>query len=181
MPSPRPRGRSSLLLACLGLAGFLLNLQGADPAPAKAGTGPFTSMFWLWRDEEIENPAKLIAELEDLKKAGFDGLYVMPRATRYQLADPEMHAAVKLASEECAKRGIEFIWGADPRLAAARILSEQGGGAEVLLSTAEPGKHPRSSTDSAQLTNEAAVKDGRYSCASRIQRVVTRTFWPTRA
>ena len=68
--------------------------------------GPFATMFWTWQDREIENPEVLLAELHDLKAAGFDGLFAMPRATRYELFDDEMVAAVKLASEACRLEGI---------------------------------------------------------------------------
>ena len=133
----------------------------------QAQKGPFATIFWTWQDKEIENPEVLLAELRDLKAAGFDGLFVMPRATRYQIFDDEMIAAVKLASEACRREGIEFIWGPDPRFGARHIVTKTGFGAEVLLTGLDflaksPPPGNTLPSDRA-LLNECKVENGRYS------------------
>ncbi|MFT3828337.1 MAG: hypothetical protein QM691_01395 [Opitutaceae bacterium] len=137
----------------------------ADAAPKR---GPFATMFWTWQDREIENPEVLLAELRDLKAAGFDGLFTMPRATRYHLFDDEMTAAVQLASEACRREGIKFIWGPDPRFAAHPIVAETGYGAEVLLTGLDfmakrPAADSPETDPERQLLNECRVEGGRYS------------------
>ncbi|PTX96636.1 hypothetical protein [Opitutus sp. ER46] len=140
---------------------------GSDTATAAARRGPFATMFWTWQDKEIENPDVLLAELRDLKGAGFDGLFVMPRATRYQLFDPEMTAAVKVASEACRREGIAFIWGPDPRFGAHHVVTQTGYGAEVLLTGRDfmAKTAPAGSADPERaLLNEARVDaQGRFS------------------
>ncbi len=149
-----------------------LLLAAASPAQTSSASaptrGPFASMFWTWQDRTIENPDVLLAELRDLKAAGFDGLFVMPRATRYHLFDEEMTAAVQLASEACRREGIEFIWGPDPRFAAHPIVAETGYGAEVLLTGLDfmaktPAKDSKETDPDRQLLNECRVEGGRYS------------------
>ncbi|MFT3782760.1 MAG: hypothetical protein QM790_12165 [Nibricoccus sp.] len=130
-------------------------------------SGPFSTMFWTWQDDAIENPNVLLKQLHELKSAGFDGLFAMPRATRYQIFDDEMIAAVKLASDACQREGIEFIWGPDPRFGAHYIIGKTGFGAEVLLTGAEflaktPPQNSTAPADRAML-NECKVENGRYS------------------
>lgn len=161
-------------LALLSLAALLpvVRAQVAPtpataPAPATA-RGPFATMFWTWQDREIENPDVLLAELRDLKAAGFDGLFAMPRATRYQLYDPEMIAAVKFASGACRAEGVKFIWGPDPRFAAHQIVTQTGYGAEVLLTSREfnvkePAKDSKETDPDRMLLNECKVEQGRFS------------------
>lgn len=124
-------------------------------------------MFWTWQDEVIENPEVLLKQLHDLKAAGFDGLFVMPRATRYQIFDDEMIAAVKLASAACQREGIEFIWGPDPRFGAHHVIAKTGFGAEILLTGLDfMGKTPLAGNTlppDRALLNECKVENGRYT------------------
>jgi len=151
--------RHILLVLIVGLG---WPLTGAEKKP-----GPFATMFWTWQDKEIENPDVLLAELHDLKTAGFDGLFAMPRATRYQIFDDELIAAVKLASEACRREGIEFIWGPDPRFGAHHIIEKTGYGAEVLLTgqdfIVKPAQAASALPSDRALLNECKVEAGRYS------------------
>lgn len=139
-----------------------LSLSASEKKP-----GPFATMFWTWQDEAIENPDVLLKQLADLKAAGFDGLFVMPRATRYQIFDDEMIAAVKLASETCRREGIEFIWGPDPRFGAHHIIGKTGYGAEILLTGLDfiakaPPAGNKLPPDRA-LLNECKIENGRFT------------------
>lgn len=153
------------LLLVLVISWFGTNLNASDKPASKHG--PFATMFWTWQDEAIENPSVLLAQLRDLKAAGFDGLFVMPRATRYQIFDDEMIAAVKLASEACRHEGIEFIWGPDPRFGAHHIIQKTGFGADILLTGADflaksPAPGNTLPPDRA-LLNECKVENGRFT------------------
>jgi hypothetical protein len=149
------------------LAVFVLSVSCSLKVAAETRKGPFATMFWTWQDKEIENPDVLLAELRDLKAAGFDGLFVMPRATRYQIFDEELIAAVKLASAACQREGIEFIWGPDPRFGAHHIIEKTGYGAEILVAGQDfiaksPAAGNTLPADRAML-NECKVDNGRYS------------------
>ncbi|HLP02809.1 MAG TPA: hypothetical protein VK163_12350, partial [Opitutaceae bacterium] len=158
---------AGLLSAAAAFAQTATPVPAPEAAPLLAG-GPFATMFWTWQDREIENPEVLLAELRELKAAGFDGLFTMPRATRYHLFDEEMITAVQLASEACRREGIEFIWGPDPRFAAHPIVAETGYGAEVLLTgldfmAKKPAAESKETDPARQLLNECRVEGGRYS------------------
>ncbi len=171
------RRQGRLRHGCFGRLGLvflvpflLLGVVFGQPLapPAAARSAPFVTMFWTWQDEVIENPEVLLAQLHDLKAAGFDGLFVMPRATRYHLFDEEMMAAVELASAACRREGIEFIWGPDPRFAARPIVAETGYGAEVLLTgrdflAKKPAAGDTETDPGRMLLNECRVEGGRYS------------------
>jgi len=138
-----------------------------NESPDKPSRDPFATMFWTWQDDAIENPEILLKQLADLKAAGFDGLFVMPRATRYQIFDDEMIAAVKLASEACRREGIEFIWGPDPRFGAHHIISKTGYGAEILVTGVDfMAKSPAAGSTlpaDRALLNECKVENGRFT------------------
>lgn len=163
----RPPG---LRLFSLALALLLSTAGAAEPAatPKPAPRGPFASMFWTWQDRQIENPSVLLSELRDLKAAGFDGLFAMPRATRYQLYHPELIAAVKFATEAARAEEVKLFWGPDPRFAAHHIVTESGFGAEVLLTGREfnaktPAKDSPETDPARMLLNECKVEQGRFS------------------
>ncbi len=158
---------SFIFRICLAITLIVLVLPTRSLGEHPAQHGPFATMFWTWQDREIENPEVLLAELHDLKVAGFDGLFVMPRATRYQLFDDEMIAAVKFASEACRREGIEFIWGPDPRFGAHHVIEKTGFGAEILVTGQDfMAKSPPAGNtlppDRAML-NECKVEGGKYS------------------
>ena len=122
------------------------------------------TIFWTWQDSVIENPALLVKQLEDIKAHGFKGVYAMPRATHYQLFDEEMITAVKTASDACIKEGMEFNWGADPRVAAHETVKETGYGAEVMLvnKTFHPNYNFKGTDTDRLLLNECKVKNNRF-------------------
>lgn len=157
-------------LLWLGFAILLSTACAADSAtPSQAAPrGPFATMFWTWQDRQIEDPTVLLSELRELKAAGFDGLFAMPRATRYHLYNPELIAAVKAATEAARAEGVKLFWGPDPRFAAHHIVTETGFGAEVLLTSREfnaktPPKNSAETDPDRMLLNECKVEQGRFS------------------
>lgn len=123
------------------------------------------SMFWIWQDPEIENVSRLESQARDLKAAGFDLVYAMPRATRYEIFDEELIQAVKAASRICKDLGLKFVWGPDPRFASNRATLNTGYGAEMLLVNEEFNRKPTRNENplAKSVLNAAIVKDGRYN------------------
>lgn len=129
------------------------------------GSKHISSIFWTWQDRVIENPDTLKANILDMKNAGFQGIYAMPRATRYNMYHQEMIEAVQLASKECEKQEVEFIWGLDPRFLASYALQKTGYGAEMLMVNSDFRlKIPKKGeTPQKPLLNECKLENGRYS------------------
>ena len=129
------------------------------------GSKHISSIFWTWQDKVLENPDTLKANILDLKNAGFQGLYAMPRATRYHMYHQEMIDAVKLASSECHKQNMEFIWGLDPRFLSSYTLQQTGYGAEMLMVNSDFNLKIPARGEEAQkpLLNECKLENSRYS------------------
>ncbi|MDD4921263.1 MAG: hypothetical protein PHS30_02160 [Bacteroidales bacterium] len=126
-------------------------------------------MFWLLKDAEIEQPALLQSQFDDLKKAGFTSLYVMLRSTRYHIFDKEVIAVAKRTGEMCRQNNIKFIFGLDPRFGAIYITRKSGYGAQILLTV--PDYFTDISAESKKETgdikqnglNEQKIVQGKYS------------------
>lgn len=148
---------------------FLIILTSAPQTYAQQLTHPgskhISSMFWTWQDDVIDNPDTLRANIQDLKNAGFMGLYAMPRATRYHMYNKEMKDAVKLASDECKKQNIEFIWGLDPRFLSSYAVQQTGYGAEMLMVNTDFNlKIPaRDKKPEKPLLNDCKIENGCYT------------------
>ncbi len=149
----------TLLLSC----STLINIYAQEKS--HPGSKHISSIFWTWQDKVIENPDTLKANILDLKSAGFQGLYAMPRATKYNMYYQEMTDAVKLASEECSRQNLEFIWGLDPRFLSSYALQKTGYGAEMLMvNTDFKLKIPNlGEIPEKPLLNECKIENGRYS------------------
>lgn len=154
------RNLSKVFLLILFSVAQIFAQQAVHP-----GSKHISSIFWTWQDKVIENSDTLKANIMDLKNAGFEGLYAMPRATRYHMYHKEMMDAVKLASEECKKQNIEFIWGLDPRFLSSYALQQTSYGAEMLMvNTAYNLKIPtRDKEPERPLLNECKIENGRYT------------------
>jgi len=147
-------------LLTLSLTLHLNAQQSAHP-----GSKHISSIFWTWQDQVIENQDTLRSQILDIKKAGFEGLYAIQRATRYHMYHKEMIEAVKLASEECQKHNIEFIWGLDPRFLSGYTMQQTGYGAEMLMVNTDfrlniplRGDEPEK-----PLLNECKLENGSYA------------------
>jgi hypothetical protein len=150
----------AVFLLCLTSLSQLFAQEVAHP-----GSKHISSIFWTWQDAVVENQDTLIFHISDLKNAGFQGLYAMPRSTRYHIYHPEMINAVKLASKECKKQQVEFIWGLDPRFLSSYALKQTGYGAEMLMVNTEFNlKIPKKGEKPKQpFLNECKVENGRFS------------------
>ena len=78
-------------------------------------------IFWLLQDKQIENHRLIEKEFSDIVNAGFAGVHVMLRATRYHIFDQEVIAASKKISELCKAQNIFLTLGLDPRFGASHI------------------------------------------------------------
>jgi hypothetical protein len=127
------------------------------------------SMFWLLKDAEIENKDLLKSQFDDLKNAGYTSLYVMLRATRYDIYDKEVMLAAQTVGEMCQQHGIEFIFGLDPRFGASYITRQTGYGAQFLLTTpdykTDIAAESIKQSDNIETNglNEQRVIDGKYN------------------
>ena len=127
-------------------------------------------MFWLLKDTEIEQPELLQNEFDDLRKAGFNSLYVMLRSTRYNIFDLEVINTAKSVGDMCQKNNIDFIFGLDPRFGATYITQKTGYGAQFLLTTPDyltnslaEKKLPNLLNSDTIGLNEKIVTNGKYN------------------
>ena len=58
-------------------------------------------IFWLLQDKQIEDHDLIEKELKDIVSAGFEGVHVMLRATRYHIFDKEVIEASQKISDLC--------------------------------------------------------------------------------
>ena len=72
-----------VFLLCLNSISQILAQEAAHP-----GGTHISSVFWTWQDPVIEKQDTLKAHILDLKNAGFQGLYAIPRSTRYHNCHP---------------------------------------------------------------------------------------------
>jgi hypothetical protein len=157
---------SSLALWTLLATGAGARVTAARQAPPRSPSDVIFPIFWTWTDTQIEDRALLTREIDDIKAAGYGGVYAMVRATRYNLFDPEVTDAAVFASRLCRERGLPFIWGADPRFGATHIVRKTGFGAGLLMVNKEFQTKltaPAGSDPDTALLNEALVTNGRYS------------------
>lgn len=126
-------------------------------------------IFWLLRDKQIEDHVQIEKEFNDIVKAGFKGVHVMLRASRYNIFDTEVIAASKQISDLCKKADIHFTLGLDPRFGVNHIIQKTGYGAEILMPIADyftritnyDGFENAPSPERFKL-HEVKVVDGRY-------------------
>ena len=147
----------------------ILSSLTAQPAEDKVSRTDFP-MFWLLQDKQIENPEILESEFNDIVEVGFEGVYVMLRASRYHIFDEEVINASRIISKLCKDRGIHLTLGLDPRFGATHIVSQTGFGAEMLMPIAEyftpVNKYegfPGDSTPERYKLNETKIVGGRYN------------------
>ena len=93
---------------------------------------PVTPMVWTMHDAVIEDAARREREFHALVAAGFDGVAVFVRCTRYTWDDPEARTAVAHISRMCRAAGMKLWIGPDPRFISRSLIGEHGG-AELLL------------------------------------------------
>jgi hypothetical protein len=94
---------------------------------------------WFWSDKEVENPALLKNQLEDIRAAGFQGVLACLGRTRYELTDRKVVRAATQASQWAKRRGIFFWLQADPRRASRSMISATGERTRYLSCARETG------------------------------------------
>ena len=93
---------------------------------------PQSSMMWALDDRAIEDRSVREHGAEDILRAGFDGIIVFVRGSRYTWADPEAVEALAHVTAYARSRGMIFWLGADPRFISRRLIS--GDGKRVVVS-----------------------------------------------
>ena len=116
-------------------------------------------MVWTVNDRVIESEAVLEREFNDLREAGFDGVAVFVRCSRYSWGDAEAQQALARIGRLCRKHNLQYWLGPDPRFVAHRIVAGLNG-LEVLVN----GDAPRAE----QYPLVAPIVDGRFNVRSRI-------------
>jgi len=97
-------------------------------------------IFWIVGDKQVENPDILEKEFHDIQKHGFSGVLFVLRASRYELHDPIVTAAVAHASILSHKAKMKFWVLADPRLCSRYLISTTGDAVDNLITTPERNK-----------------------------------------
>ena len=112
---------------------------GGAPVPL-----PVSIMVWTLPDAVIENPGLLESQFEELRGAGFDGVAVYVRCSRYTWDDPPARAALARVGKLCRRTGLRLWAGPDPRFISRTLIDGTarsasagvpacGRGAEILL------------------------------------------------
>ncbi len=115
---------------------------------------PVSMMVWSIHDPVIEQPDLLERQFADLAGAGFDGVAVFVRCSRYTWDHPSARKALAHISRLCRRSGKDLWIGPDPRFI-SRTLIGDAGGAELLLF----GDSARAAT----VPHFVPVVNGRYS------------------
>ena len=98
---------------------------------AKHPLAPASMMVWTVNDPVIEQPEILEREFNDMRMAGFDGLAVWVRCSRYSWYDEPARAALRRIGELCRQHSMQYWLGADPRFVSHQI-TERCNGLEVV-------------------------------------------------
>lgn len=110
-------------------------------------------MVWSIHDAVIENPALLDEQFHDLRQAGFDGVAVFVRCSRYNWAQAPARAALKRIGELCREYGLQYWAGPDARFISRSLLGKSHGLPVVLY-----GDQVRAT----QVPHFASVIDNRF-------------------
>ncbi|HTR99546.1 MAG TPA: hypothetical protein VML00_07315 [Bacteroidota bacterium] len=115
---------------------------------------PDTMMVWTVNDTVIEDADLLDSQLEDIRRAGFDGTAVSVRCSRYTWSDGPARRALARISARCRESGLQLWTCLDPRFISRTLIGE-GRGADLLLF----GDSTRAGT----VPNTAPVAGGKFS------------------
>jgi hypothetical protein len=129
-----------------------------DPIHRAQSRLPVHSMMWALDDASIEDAARRVRALEDIQRAGFDGVTVFVRGGRSCWLDPEAIDALAHISAWTAAHGMIFWLGTDPRFISRHIL--HGGGKRMIV--CGDATVPR------RVPLLATVTDGRFLARCRI-------------
>ncbi len=90
-------------------------------------------IYWIWGDQEIENPGILRQQLMEMQTKGFSGVLTTLRSGRYEFLDRTVLRTVSKVSQWSKKRSMAFWFQADPRQASRTIITRTGERLDVLL------------------------------------------------
>lgn len=94
---------------------------------SKTASLPTSMMVWSIHDAVIENPALLEQQFHDLRRAGFDGVAVFVRCSRYTWAQAPARASLKRIGELCREHGLQYWAGPDARFISRTLLGNSHG------------------------------------------------------
>jgi hypothetical protein len=94
---------------------------------------PISTMVWTIPDAVIEDAALRERQFSALVAAGFDGVAVFVRCTRYTWDDPAARTAVAHISRMCRSAGLRLWIGPDPRFISRALIGEHGGVEQLLF------------------------------------------------
>lgn len=84
-------------------------------------------MVWSIHDAVIEDPVLLEEQFHDLRRAGFDGVAVFVRCSRYTWAQAPARASLKRIGELCREHGLQYWAGPDARFISRSLLGKSHG------------------------------------------------------
>lgn len=99
---------------------------------SKRASVPTSMMVWSIHDDVIENPALLEKQFHDMRHAGFEGVAVFVRCSRYTWEQAPARDALKRIGKLCREHGLQYWAGPDPRFI-SRSLLEKSHGLPVVL------------------------------------------------
>jgi len=129
---------------------------------------PPSLLVWSINDIVIEDSTTLDRQFDDIRTAGFGGVAVFVRCSRYSWDDEPARNALRRIGELCKRHCMDCWLGLDPRFI-SHLLVQRGEGLELVMF----GEQSRANV----VPNVAAVVDGMYSvrCAIPPRHVHTLT------
>ena len=120
---------------------------------------PVTMLVWTVNDPVIEDEKLLAAQLEDIRRAGFDGTAVFVRCSRYTWTDEPARKALARISVLCRLNGFRLWTCLDPRFISRSLIGD-GRGADLVLF----GDASRATV----VPHTAPITGGRFSLRSAL-------------
>ncbi|HNT65029.1 MAG TPA: hypothetical protein PKN04_04545 [bacterium] len=123
----------------------------------KNNTGPVPAAMIMWtiHDAVIDDPQRWLAEINDIRNAGFRGIAALVRCNRYRWDHPRVRAVLAKISDWCRENGLAFWLAPDPRYLSRTCLEASGQGLPVVLFGDQ--------TLARQVPHTETVQNGRFS------------------
>lgn len=115
---------------------------------------PVSMMVWSVYDPVLEQPGLLDRQFAELAAAGFDGVAVFVRCSRYTWHDPIARKALARIGRLCRQAGLQYWVGPDPRFISRTLIGDAGGAELVLFGD---------STRASRFPHTVPVHNGRYA------------------
>jgi hypothetical protein len=117
-------------------------------------------MVWTVTDDVIENKAALEAQFDDLWRAGFGGVAVFVRCSRYTWNDRPAQHALRRIGQLCRRHKMACWLGADPRFVSRQLIGSSVGMGVLLFGN-------RSRAD--RFPHFGRVQEGRFSIRCELE------------